>query len=203
MKEPKRCNWTKIQGELIHLVKKYKVYEMQDEKVTMVAWNKISDDLKLSVDKCRRLWDSLSMVYKRLKLMIIEGKLSESEARKNYWVAKYVDGSLAFLEPFVLKAPPDEIEKIKNHANTKRILSHLLRYDIDKSSSVPSSSRVRKRRFDLSNFTVKHCWNTKQKYPLETYMDDLARAICTSLQPADRRMFIKEIDTIVSDLLQK
>ncbi|XP_022825334.1 uncharacterized protein LOC111355579 [Spodoptera litura] len=235
MRDRYRYNWTKSQSKLIHLVKEYNIYvKMLDRSAiglasAEVAWNKLSKDAQVSVYKCRRMWYSISMIYKRLKLMILEGNLSQSEVRKNYKVAKYVDGSLDFLDPFILEASKQQISEIKTHTNTKKTLSKLLGYDIDKkksdcsnddTSSVSSEGSVveepgistenycryrptrRCGRNDLANFIVKHSFINKKPFTLKTYMDDLGEAVCNIQQPKERRLLIKEIDSIVSDLLQ-
>ncbi|CAH1647044.1 unnamed protein product [Spodoptera littoralis] len=235
MRERYRYNWTKSQRKLINLVKEYNICEKMLDKSAIglasaeVAWDKLSNEAQVNVYKCRRMWHSISMIYKRLKLMILEGNLSEFEVRKNYKVAKYVDGSLDFLDPFILDASEKQISEIKTHKNTKKSLSKLLGYDIDKkksdcgndeTSSVSSEESVveepgistendcryrqnrRCGRSDLANFIVKHSFSNKKPFTLQTYMDDLGLAVCSIQQPKERRLLIKEIDSIVSDLLQ-
>ncbi|KAF9814870.1 hypothetical protein SFRURICE_016715 [Spodoptera frugiperda] len=218
--------WTPTQQKLIQLVKDYKVCEIECEILNYnkkilkkMTWDRISRDLEFPAIKCRSLWYNIQLIYKRLKLLVLEGKITESEVRNNDKVANYFDGSLDFLDPYIKNASPYEIKKIQQNERAKLTISHLLGIDIDMDTKYEASvnrgqevyeaatstdglpKEECSKRPDLAIFLVKHSFSN-EKHTLKTYMDDLSRAVCTTLQPADRRLFIKEIDTIVSDLLQ-
>ncbi|KAF9414489.1 hypothetical protein HW555_007626 [Spodoptera exigua] len=139
MRERRRYNWKTTQRNLINLVRAYKICDMtRDKTLTEQTWDKISEVLGISAFRCRRMWFSISTIYKRLKLMIIDGELTEMEVRMNYKVAKYLNGMLDFVDPWFTSAHTKQIIKVKNHLATKRTLSILLGYDIDNGSNICS-----------------------------------------------------------------
>ncbi|CAH1647043.1 unnamed protein product [Spodoptera littoralis] len=222
--------WKPKEQQLIQLVKDYKLCDIEyntplSNRTTIkkVIWGRISRDLGRSEVTCRRLWINISIVYKRLAIMINEGKLSVSETRKNHKLAKYFDGSLDFLDTWINHATRHDVIKVKLHESTKLILSQLLGYDIDMETNEASNNNkicndvksvvdkadaesISKEdchtNVGLANFMAKHIFSNR-KFKLKTYLDDLEVAIVCSVQePKERRLLIKEIDAIVSDLLQ-
>ncbi|XP_022825431.1 uncharacterized protein LOC111355643 [Spodoptera litura] len=221
--------WKPKEQQLIQLVKDYKVCDIEYDTpiskrttIKKVIWGRISRDLGRSEVRCRRMWINISIIYKRLAIMINEGKLSVSETRKNHKVAKYFDGSLDFLDTWINHATRHDVIKVKLHARTKLTLSKLLGYDIDMETNDSIKNKIRNdvkgvvdkadaesiskeechKNVGLAKFKVKHIFS-KRKFKLKTYLNDLEVAIVCSVQePKERRLLMKEIDAIVNDLLQ-